>query len=380
MRPKVLFTASTYSHLYQFHRPYLREFRRLGWQVDIACGGAPLEIPEAGRVIPLPFVKRMAAPANFQAARQLRRLIRSEGYDLLSVHTSLAAFFTRLAVRGLDSRPAVVNTAHGYLFDEQTPAVKRSLLQGAEALTAPVTDLLLTMNAWDTQFARTHHLGARVAEIPGVGVDVQHLTPQPDSRAVLRGEWGIAPEDFLLIYAAEFSRRKNQAMLIRALPSLPGHVRLLLPGSGDLREECMALARSLGVAERTFFPGQVRNMASWYAAADCAVSASRSEGLPFHIMEAMYLGLPVVASAVKGHVDLVRPGETGFLYPFNEEDAFSHQIQTLLQTPALAGQLGRTGAREAVQYSLSTVLPQVMAHYHALLPEKIPMPAAVSAE
>ena len=221
MKRKILYTASTYSHLSSFHRPYLAEFRRLGWQVDVACGGAEMELSEADRVIHLPFVKRMTAPANFRAVRILHRQLAQEKYDLVSTHTSLASFFTRLAVQGLRQRPLVVNMVHGYLFDDNTNRLKQSVLYGAERITAPVTDLLLTMNAWDTQFAQTHHLGKQVAEIPGIGVQFERLTPpQGADRSMLRGEWGFSSDAFLLIYAAEFSARKNQAMLIQAMPQL----------------------------------------------------------------------------------------------------------------------------------------------------------------
>ena len=80
MERKVLFTASTYSHIAHFHRPYLRAFSQLGWTVDVACGGEPLDLPEARRVISLPFEKSISAPANFRAARLLRRELKAEGY------------------------------------------------------------------------------------------------------------------------------------------------------------------------------------------------------------------------------------------------------------------------------------------------------------
>ena len=71
--PKVLFTASTYGHLAAFHRPYLQAFRDMGWQVHTAAGGQLRPLPEADRTVLLPFEKKMTAPANFAAQRQLRR-------------------------------------------------------------------------------------------------------------------------------------------------------------------------------------------------------------------------------------------------------------------------------------------------------------------
>ncbi|HIY20434.1 MAG TPA: glycosyltransferase [Candidatus Flavonifractor merdigallinarum] len=374
---KVLFTASTYSHIVNFHRPYLAAFRQLGWTVEVVCGGTPMEIPEAHRVVYIPFEKEMLSPRNITAWRQLRRLMKEEGYDLVSCHTSLASFFTRMAMRGLKNRPKVACVAHGYLFGEENSAAKNLLLSTAEGLAAPVTDLLMTMNSWDTGYAMAHKLGKKIVEVPGIGLDTDRLRPvSGQERAALRAEWGVAEGDILLLYAAEFSGRKSQQVLIRAMTHLPEQVKLALPGQGALREACMALAEELGVAGRVLFPGQVQ-MARWYGAADLAVSASRSEGLPFNIMEAMYCGLPVVASRVKGHTDLLEESGAGLLYPYGDWAACAGCIQELLQDRGLAGRMGEQG-RQAVQaYTLDRVQPVIMAQYGSLVPLEQPASAGV---
>ena len=360
----VLFVASTWSHIVNFHLPYLRAFRQMGWTVHAACGGERRDIPEAELCCQLPFEKNMTSPANFRAQALLRRLMHAQRYDLVCVHTSLAAFFTRRAAAALRPRPVLVNMAHGYLFDDRTPALKRTILLAAERMTAPQTDLLLTMNRWDYDTAQAYHLGKRIVNIPGVGVDFDRLAPlSPAERAAGRKQLGLSPEDFLLLYAAEFSSRKNQAALLRALPLLPERVKLALPGQGALLEECRSLARRLGVEQRVLFPGYVSPMGPWYTMADAAVSASRSEGLPFNIMEAMHAGLPVVASAVKGHTDLITDGESGLLYPYDDEAAFAAAVRRLLASPEEAAALGAAAREAAEAYRLDRVLPQVMALY-----------------
>ena len=364
---KILFTASTYSHIVRFHRPYLRAFADLGHSVDVACGGAPMDIPEARRIIHLPLEKSITAPANFAAARALRRELKGEGYDLISTHTSLAAFFTRLAARGLDTK--VVSTCHGYLFDQNTDPLKREMLLGAEKLTAKRTDLLLTMNEYDYHLAKAHHLGRDIAAIPGMGVDFVPLDACPSGAGeALRGELGIPQDAFVALYPAEFSPRKSQETLLRALALLPEDVCLLLPGDGALLARCKALAEELGVAGRVRFPGNVAHMAPWYAAADCAVTASRSEGLPFNVMEAMHAGLPVVATSVKGHTDLIRDGENGLLFPYGDAAACAGALLSLRDDPALAGRLGAQAREDSEAYRLERVLPQVMAAYRAVAP------------
>ena len=143
----------------------------------------------------------------------------------------------------------------------------------------------------------------------------------PAQREEGRRQLGYGPDDFLFIYAAEFSRRKNQPLLLRAfaqaLPRFP-RGRLLLAGSGATLEECKALAAQLGIGERVSFLGYVEEMEALYPLCDAAVSSSRIEGLPFNIMEAMACGLPVIASRIKGHIDLLGE-DSPWLYDTQEQ-------------------------------------------------------------
>ena len=182
----------------------------------------------------------------------------------------------------------------------------------------------------------------------------------------MRQKWNIPGDAFVLIYAAEFSKRKSQGVLIRAMGLLPENVALVLAGDGALREECQGLAQRLGLGGRVLFPGQVRDIPAWYAMADAAVSASRSEGLPFNIMEAMYADLPVAASEVKGHRDLITDGVTGLLYPYGDEGACAGQILRLMGSEQLRRELGWSARAAVEQYSLERVLPIVWEQYTGL--------------
>ena len=352
---RVLITASTFSHIVSFHLPYVRRFRELGWEVHIACGGAPRDIPGADRLVQLPLEKKLTAPGNLRASAILRRLMRENAYDLVLTHTSLAAFFTRFAELGLHQHPPTVNVVHGYLFDDNTPPLKAALLRSAEHLTAPVTDLLLTMNRYDYDWAVSHHAGKMVHMIPGIGV------PDLSADSSVTGH-----EGFVLIYPAEFSERKNQSMLIRAMQLLPDCVKLVLPGSGALLDECRELSEHLGVSKRVYFPGHVDNVRELLCSSDAAVTASRSEGLPFNVMEAMQCALPVIASDVKGNTDLVQDGVTGLLFPFNDEATFARCVKRLMEDRATAAQMGQNGRAAVGKYELDNVLDMVMAEYLTL--------------
>ena len=257
--------------------------------------------------------------------------------------------------------------AHGYLFDDQTDAAKKLILTQAERITAPQTDLLLTMNDWDTQWAMAHRVAGRTAKIPGMGVALDTLRVPEGTRQTMREKLGLTEGDVALIYPAEFSGRKNQAMLLRAMPLLPQEVKLILPGRGALLAQCRAMAHELGVDGRVIFPEFVDNIPQWLAAADIAVSASRSEGLPFNVMEAMAAGLPAVVTDVKGHSDLVAPEENGYLFPYDDAAAFAAAVEPLTASPQLRQRMGAAGKEKMRPYALDAVLPQVMEQYLSVM-------------
>ena len=366
MEKKVLYVASTCGHLRHFHRPYLAFLRQQDWTVHVACAGAEAGIPEACCMVEAPFRKSITSLSNLSVSARLRKLIDREKYDLIIVHTSLAAFFTRLAVMGMKHRPKVINMVHGYLFGEETPMPKRLLMLAAEKLTAPVTDLLLTMNRDDWDLSRKYCLGQRIGFVPGIGLDPGTLS-KPDPRTVrkLRKNLRIPTDAYVLLYAAEFSARKDHQTLLRAMKKLPERVVLLLPGDGDLLPYCRKLAKKLGIANRVWFPGRVNDMGRWYALANCVVSSSRSEGLPFHILEPMVQGLPVVASDVRGNRDLITHRETGLLYPAGDWQACANRIRTVMTMDTK--KLTANARKKAEDYLLPKVLPQVTEKYLSLM-------------
>lgn len=364
--PKILYTASSSAHLESFHLPYLAALRALGWDVTAAANGSGDRLGEGVRFLAVPFTKSFVSFKNLRAAAMLARHIRAERYDVIVTHTSLAAFFTRLGVMLAGKKSTrVINTVHGYLFDDASGALRRTVLLAAEKLTAHVTDEILVMNRCDESIAEKHRLcrGA-VHFIHGMGVDFSRFPPAaPAERTAARAAFSLPENAVVLVCAAEFSQRKNQTLLLEALTLLPENYHLLLPGDGALLEECRARAASLGIAGRCRFTGRLTNVHGALAAADICVSASRSEGLPFAVMEAMHMALPCVLTRVKGHEDLLEGSGAGELMPFGNARRFADAVRRLGEDAALRAQMGAAAAKSTERYALERVLPEVLEHF-----------------
>ena len=364
---KILYAASVPIHLKNFHVPYIDAMAARGDEVWVLCSGQYRQEGIAGSA-DLPMKKNMLSPVNFISALRTAKLLKRERFDLICVHTSLAAFVVRLGVllagKG-DTR--VVNVVHGYLFDKNTNPLRRMLLMAAELLLRGVTDRVVVMNRCDLEIAEKHRLGKDVVMIPGVGVDFSRFAA--GDRVGFRWKLGLKETDLLLLFPGEFSGRKNQAFLIGALAAMPENVYLALPGQGQRLEACRELAGKKGVAGRVILPGQISDLSDWYAAADICVSSSRYEGLPFNVMEGMYAGKPMVVTRVKGHTDLVTDGVGGFLYGWNDREEFCDCIRTLAGDEELRRIMGEKNQALVRQYGREQVFSKVL---EAMTAERVP--------
>lgn len=366
MRKKILYCASNASHIRNFHLPYLQFFHEMGWQVDVAVASAA-EIPYADNVIALPFKKSLLSAGNLRAVYYVKRLLTKNQYDIISTHTTLASAVVRLAVQLLGkSSGKVVYTSHGYFFNGEFE-LYGLLYLWVEKLLAPVTDMLMVMNRMDYSVAKQHRLSKNIVSIPGMGLDLAKFSRVGwKEKKSLKVAAGFNPGDFIIIYAAEMSKRKNQGELIRAFiisaaqePSL----KLLLAGDGALKDEYIELARKSDVGDQIRFLGHITDMASLYMMCDLAVSTSCSEGLPFNVMEAMACGLPVIASRIKGHIDLLGSLTEDCLYNLGDEQALAKRIQIYFTDETKKKLIGQENLKNIKRYTLKEVKPMIIEAY-----------------
>jgi glycosyltransferase EpsD len=140
-------------------------------------------------------------------------------------------------------------------------------------------------------------------------------------------------------------------------------MKLLLAGKGALLEKCRELVCKLHREDQIRFLGYVSDIQELYAACDTCVSTSHSEGLPFNILEAMACGLPVIASDIKGHRELVSDGGAGVLYKNGNSADLQEKIKLMYEgQDFLAGKEEKVGT-ELEAYGLKRVLKQIMQIY-----------------
>lgn len=362
--PKILYVASRQSHIINFHLPYLEYFHHNGWEVHVLAEGAK-DIPWSDRCFDIIFEKKITSLKNWQTIREIYKILKKENYQLISTHTTLAAFLTRIAVLLYGAnKTKTINTCHGYLFSKNSTGLKKLFYITAEKICRRATQLLLVMNQEDYDLARQYHLSAgSICLIPGMGL------PKPKEPVTtannVRQDFHLQPDDIIAVYAAEFSKRKNQQFLIKALPPIIAkypQFKLILAGTGDELTHCRELVYQLQLEENIILPGHVADMSAILNICQLAISASKSEGLPFNIMEAMTAGIFVLASNVKGHIDLVDEGRNGMLFALDDTKDFQQKLLTILE---MLPDISSTGLAE--KYQLAKAFPIICEHIKNLM-------------
>ncbi len=321
---KILYVASTSSHLKRFHQPYIAELKKNHTVLTMA-NGTDVDFC-------IPFAKSFFSPANLKCILQIRKILKKECFRSVLLHTTLAAVLVRLAMLGIKDRPYVLNVVHGYLFPKNGSGFKNRFLLFCEKRLWQVTDDIAVMNREDLEIASSHRLCRnKVYMTNGMGIP-PHAELQSTNIREVRAEWGIADTDLLCTFVGELSRRKNQAFLIECIKNLQEQdlpVKLLLLGEGSERDNLTSMITELGLADAVFLAGNREPVTPYLAATDLYVSASISEGLPFNIMEAMDMGLPVLASDVKGQTDLL---SVEMLYPLGDHAVFCKALKAVYES------------------------------------------------
>jgi glycosyltransferase involved in cell wall biosynthesis len=137
----------------------------------------------------------------------------------------------------------------------------------------------------------------------------------------------------------------SAAALVRAYP----HLRFQIVGDGPRKRELQDLAAARGVSQHVEFVGHSDDVPSVLAAADVFVLPSRTEAFPNSVIEAMAAGLPVIATAVGGLLDLIDHDRTGLLVPPSDADALTHALRFLIEHPTRAAAIGETARTEIRQ-------------------------------
>ena len=376
--PRVLIMCAVDFTVQQFLVPIARALQEAGYRVTICCSrGSYFDgIKAAGFDIrENPVARSMNVFSHLASVWRTCRLLRRERFEVVHVHTPIAALIERLAAR-LAGVPVKIYTAHGFYFHEQMGPAKRRAHIALEKFGAACGDFIMTVSAEDERTAL--QLGiARPGHIETIynGVDLTRFDPAlyPGSRRLeIRARYGIAADAPVIGIVGRLVREKGFFELFDAAHTvLKAHPNARIMVVGDIlpsdydagKAEMISHIDSLGIRDSIVFTGMVDDTAPVLAAMDVFTLPSYREGMPISLLEAMAMALPAVATDIRGCREEVVDGKTGWIVPTRNAPALAERLLWLLdhrEEAVVMGQRGRARVEEMFD------IRKVMAHQVAI--------------
>ncbi|MBK8905694.1 MAG: glycosyltransferase family 4 protein [Anaerolineaceae bacterium] len=302
----------------------------------------------------------------------LTRLIHQKQYDLVHVHSSKAGFLGRIAAK-LNKVPTVYTPNGFYFLDASSPAKEKFYLL-LEQIAGKLTDKLIAVSPGEGEQAVRRKVipPKKLVLIPNA-ISIQDFEPDKEAKHCTKTKLGIPADSLVVGTVSRYIPQKNPLALVHIF----AHIHQAMPdvcflwcGEGELREDAERLAKDLDVFGAISFLGFRNNIKDIMNTFDIFILASVFEGLPYTILEAMALALPVIATDVVGSRDVVKHGETGFLVPISPDLhlELAQSVTNLLRNEAKRIEFGRRG-RELVKekHSIAQMVEQTEDLYWELL-------------
>jgi glycosyltransferase involved in cell wall biosynthesis len=201
-----------------------------------------------------------------------------------------------------------------------------------------------------------------------VGIDVESYNQQ----GAVKESLNIPADRVVVTCVGEINANKNHVFLLRGWKKVQdkvGNAHLWIVGIGPLAEKVKEFARELHLSN-VHFLGYRTDIPAILGDSDIVTLVSKREGLPRCIMEGMATAKPIVATQIRGNVDLVHENETGFLVPLEDEDELARVLLLLIQDKSLRQQMGAAGKQRIQPYSVEEVGRQLTAIYDRFLAEE----------
>jgi glycosyltransferase involved in cell wall biosynthesis len=283
------------------------------------------------------------------------RLMKRGRYHIVHTHTAKAGFLGRIAAR-IAGVPHVVHTLHGVTFHDHIHPIVRRIYVLLEKVAAPCCDVMISVGEDVKRKYLEESIGRseQYVTIPS-GMDTapfREAREHPETgRGPLRAEFGFDDEDVVVGMVSRLEARKGYRFLFAAVqrlaPDFP-HLRVLVVGEGEQREELELLARDLGIEARVRFAGFRSDVASAIAAFDVATLTSLWEGLPRVLVQYALLERPIVTFEVEGSREIVDDGRSGYVVPLRDVELLVDRLRRLVANAELRLEFGRR-VRERVE-------------------------------
>ena len=353
---KILIVCTTDSMFTNFLLPHIKDLLSKGYDVECACsrtGNFIDELKETTGVVvhEVGFERSPYSPKNISAFKKLNRIVKEKKIDTVFCHEPVGGAMGRVV--GHLNHCKVIYMAHGFHFYKGAP--RTSLIYyNVEKLLAHWTDVLVTINQEDYE-ASLRFSSSNKVKIPGIGIDINKFEFSPNS-VYIREQFNLNSEDVVCLSVGELIPRKNHEVVIRAIAKLDNaHIHYFIAGDGELKDYLFDLINELDVSNQIHLLGYRKDINKLCNAADVFIMPSLQEGLSVALMEAMATGKVIVASKIRGNVDLIDENKGGILVPPRDVTEFASSLKNIINNKNKWKEYSKYNMNKVKQFSIDSV-------------------------
>ena len=331
---KVLYVTTVSRTINAFLIPHINMLLDNGYEVHCACSiDKPVdkELQRRGvKIFEVPFSRNPLGIGNIKAFIKLEELQRINDYDIVHVHTPIAAIYGRLLKLNFPSL-RIIYTAHGYHFLKGGSKLGWILYYPIEKIMAKFTDVTININKEDYEITKEKLKPKKCYLLNGVGLDLDKYK-KLSSKEIQekRKEFGLKDKDFVVLMIAEINKNKNHIQLINAMDILKDkypNIKVLCIGDGTLKESLEKQIILRNLQNNIFMLGYRLDVNKLINISDVGMLLSRREGLPRNIMEFMACGRKVIATDIRGCRDLICDETIGTLVNVDDYESTAKAIE-----------------------------------------------------
>lgn len=369
MSKKILFVANTMRHLYLCHLPYFKYFKDHKYEVHTASDNDAL-LNNVDKSYKLSIKRNPYSFHNINAVFELKKILLRENYDIIHVHTPMGSVVARIAAKLAGLRDTkIVYTAHGFHFFRGCPKINYLLYYPIEKWLSRSTDLIITINEEDYNFARKH-FKTDIRYVPGVGFNDKKFNSCLNAREKkkFRDFIGLNMNDYVISYVAEMCKRKRHENLLKLISKMNiTNEKFLFIGDGSRTKKIKKLINKYNLNNIVKIIDFNDNISNYLDISDLIISVSQQEGLPLNIMEAMYKEKPIVVTDCRGNRDLIKNEINGLVVELNNKEEFIMAIERLKNDSNYAIKLGSKNKNIVNKYSITAIMIKMDKIYRELM-------------
>lgn len=367
---KILYVTTVSLTLNTFLIPHIKFLKKKGYDVQIASN-IDVELSDEFtknhiKHTKIDFSRNPFSIKNIKAYKQVRQLQKEEKFNVVHVHTPVASFVTRAALKNEDIK--IVYTCHGFHFYKGAPLINWFIYYPIECLAAKWTDILVTINKEDFERAKKFKLrgSEQVKLIHGVGLEPEKYEVKEFDKSAYRKELGLNDDDFIILILAELNKNKNHIQIIKAMKLLNyryPRIKVLCAGKGALKEKLEKKASDLSLDNNIKFLGFRTDIRELLSISNCIALFSKREGLGKCLLEGMLAGKPLLATDTRGPRELIENNMNGYLVKYGEYHQTAEYIKSIYLDEVKRINFSKSSLSKINKYYLENVLKEIEHYY-----------------